>query len=77
MPEETKFDKELVRLLDRRPFVPFSIILNTGDRYEVVGPHQLAIGARDAAAVIHPKSGLSFFRKSSVVGVDAPKSVAE
>jgi hypothetical protein len=46
MSETTNIVADIKKLLDRKPFIPFSIILNTGERYEVVGPHRLAIGAQ-------------------------------
>ncbi|MFO0875388.1 MAG: hypothetical protein U0575_15665 [Phycisphaerales bacterium] len=34
----------LREMLDREPFVPFRIVLTSGDRYDVTNPHMLAIG---------------------------------
>ncbi len=76
MAEYLKFDEELVRLLDRRPFVPFTIVLSTGFKHDVIDPHYVAMG-RDMVVVMHPRSGLSFFRLSHIVSVDAPESVVD
>lgn len=35
---------EILELLDRDPFVPFAIVLTSGDRYEVTNPHLVAMG---------------------------------
>lgn len=69
MSEAINFNDEIDRLLDRDPFVPFTIILSSGDRYEVTGPRQVAMG-ENVIVVCPPKSTMSFFRKNQVVGVD-------
>jgi hypothetical protein len=42
--EEITLIDELDRLLDRQPFRPFSIIMESGKHYEVTGRRQVAIG---------------------------------
>ena len=43
------FDYEIVRLLDREPFVPFVVVMTSGDRYEVSDPHSVALDDRPDA----------------------------
>ena len=75
MSEEINFENEILRLLDRDPFVPFIIRLTSGDHYEVVNPRRVAWGA-NTVVVMHPTTGLSFFRKNQIVAVDAPETAA-
>jgi hypothetical protein len=72
MPEEINFENELIRLLDREPFVPFFISLTSGERYEVGNPRSVAIGG-SVVAILGEKTGLVFFRKNKIVAVDAPE----
>jgi hypothetical protein len=69
MSEAINFNNEIDKLLDNDPFVPFTIILSSGDRYEITGPRQAALG-ENVIVVVPPKIGISFFRKNQVVGVD-------
>ncbi len=36
--------EKLREMLKRKPFVPFVIVLTSGDRYEVPAPHMVALG---------------------------------
>jgi hypothetical protein len=42
---------EILRLRDRDPFTPFTIVMSSGDRYRIDDPIELAMG-RDALVVI-------------------------
>jgi hypothetical protein len=75
MPEEMGLEEEIVKLLEREPFHPFSISLTSGEKHVVDDPHSVALGG-NLIAIIKLKSGLVFFRKSQVVGVDAPEPAA-
>jgi hypothetical protein len=69
MAENLRFDDELNDLLDRDPFVPFSIVVASGDRYKVTGPRQVAMG-ENVIVICPPKSTVVFFRKNQIVGVE-------
>jgi hypothetical protein len=69
MAEEIRFENELNGLLDREPFVPFTIVLASGDRYKVTGSRQVAIG-ENVIVIVPPKSTHVFFRKNQIVGVE-------
>ncbi len=73
MAETINFNDEIERILDREPFFPFTIIVSSGDRYEVTDPHQLAMGD---SVIVLVRSTLAFFRKNQVVGVEATGPVA-
>ena len=76
MSESIHFEDELMRLLDGTPFQPFTIILTRGDRYEITERHDVAIKKDSGTVVVlHPKTGMSFFRKNQIVAVDAPLPV--
>ena len=69
MAEDLRFDSELNDLLDRDPFVPFTIVVASGDRYKVTGPRQVAMG-ENVIVIVPPKSTHVFFRKNQIVGVE-------
>ena len=73
MGEQINSDEEIDGLLAREPFVPFSIVLTSGDRYGVTSPRQVAIGG-NTVVVMRPRRGISFFRKSQMVAVDVPET---
>ncbi len=75
MSEEINFEGEILKLMEREPFVLFTIRLTSGDHYEVTDPHRVALGG-STVVVVHPRSGISFFRKNQIVAVDAPEAVA-
>jgi hypothetical protein len=69
MAEEISFIGEIHKLLDRDPFQPFTIVLNSGDRHEVTDPHQLALG--ETVAILIPKKSTSVhMRSNQIVGVE-------
>jgi hypothetical protein len=57
MTEEVGLRSELIKLLDGKPFVPFQIVMSSGDRYRVADPHSVAVG-RDVIMVL-PRTGAS------------------
>ncbi len=75
MSEELSFDDEIVKLLDADPFVPFVIIVSSGDRYEITDHHRVAVGG-SVICVIQPREGLCVLRKFDVVAVEQRQSAA-
>jgi hypothetical protein len=65
MAEQISFIDEMHRLLDREPFQPFTIVLNSGNRYEVSDPHQLALG--ESVAILIPKKSTSIYMRSNQI----------
>ncbi|MBN1345673.1 MAG: hypothetical protein JXQ73_23475 [Phycisphaerae bacterium] len=64
------------KLLDRRPFEPFRIVVTSGDRYEVPDPHLIAI-LESQVFYAHPKSDrFSFIRVNQIVSADLLQSAA-
>ena len=59
------FQETLEALMSRQPFKPFIVELNTGQRYEIDGPHATAF--KDGAAVfLAPGGAPVFFDHESV-----------
>jgi hypothetical protein len=66
--EEINFEDELRRCLRADPFVPFDIVVTSGDRYEITNDEQVALGGNTVVVVL-PKTGIRFFRKNQIVAV--------
>jgi hypothetical protein len=47
--------EQLQELLDRDPYVPFTIIMTSGHEYDVVNPHLVALGQSQITVYV-PKS---------------------
>lgn len=63
-------------LLERDPFQPFHIVLTSGDRFEVVDPHLLAIG-ESLLFYYYPRSDrFAFIRLNQVAAVDTLSTAA-
>jgi hypothetical protein len=54
-----QFDETLGVLMSRQPFKPFTVVLNTGQRYEIHGPYSTAY--KDGAAVHLAPAGVPVF----------------
>jgi hypothetical protein len=67
--EEITLIQELERLLDRRPFRSFSIIMESGKRYEVTGRHQVAIG-QNVVVLLGPNSPSVHLRRNSISSLE-------
>jgi hypothetical protein len=69
MAERINLRDELDKLVDSDPFVPFEIIMTSGDRYKIGNPRLLAFG-HDIILVIPPRRGghsvLRFNQVSSI-----------
>ena len=64
------FETELRRLARRDPFIPYTIILTSGDRFEVTEDWQFAASSEGSAAVyVDRTKGICYFRKNQIVGV--------
>ena len=44
MPERITLRSELGRLIDATPFVPFEIVMTSGDRYRIEDPIEVLVG---------------------------------
>lgn len=75
MAEDLRFENELNDLLDREPFVPFKIVVASGDKYPVTSPRQMAIG-ESVVVILPPNSTMVFFRKAQIIGVEVEAHAA-
>ena len=66
--ESIDFEEEIRRYWRAEPFVPFDIVVTSGDRYEIKDPGQVAWGG-NTVVVVMPKTGIRFFRKNQIVAV--------
>lgn len=76
MAEEITLINELHYLLDRRPFHPFTIVMESGERYGVTGMHQVAIG-KSVVILLGPDSPSIHLRSNSISSLEDPHPAAE
>ena len=69
MAEEIDIVGEIEKALDRQPFQPFAIVATSGDRYEVTGRHQVAVG-RSVIMLLAPDQTSVYLRSSQLVAVE-------
>lgn len=74
MSEEISIITELHRVLDLRPFQPFFIVMNSGERYEVTGSHQVAVG-RNVIVVLRPGQNSLYLRINQISSLETPEAV--
>jgi hypothetical protein len=74
MSEEIGLRGELIKLLDSDPFVPFQIVMSSGDRYEVSDPHSVAV-ARDVVIVVPPRGVSSKLRWNHINALDVKDDI--
>jgi hypothetical protein len=61
---------EIKELLDRDPFVPFRIVLTSGQAYEIRDPHLAALG-KSVIHVMHPRSDrYDILRQNQVAAIE-------
>jgi hypothetical protein len=71
MSEQVRFGDELQKLIKGDPFIPFSLIFSSGDRYTVSDPG-MAFSNDEVVIIFQPKTGSSYFRKNQIVGFETP-----
>jgi hypothetical protein len=74
MAEDISIIGELHDLLDRRPFLPFTIVMSSGQRYEVTGLHQVAIG-QTVVVLLRPGENSIHLRSNQISSLEAPEPV--
>lgn len=67
-PERIEFEDELRRYARAEPFIPFEVVVSSGERYLISESLQFAM-TDDTVVTVLPKSGIRFFRKDQVVAV--------
>lgn len=71
-----ELEARIKQLLLARPFVPFEVVLTTGQRYVMPRPFSLAIGERSMAPSFRPKGSPSTFPKNQIAEVNVLKQSA-
>ena len=75
MADDSITEAELLALMGRKPFVPFTIALRTGERFAVVSRERLACcGGR--VAMFPPNSCSEWFRISQIAALEVPEMFA-
>ena len=67
--EDISITEEIEKALDRRPFQPFVIVATSGDRYEVTGRHQVAVG-KQVVIILPPDQTSIYLRTNQLVAVE-------
>ena len=67
--EDISLTDEIEKALDRRPFQPFTIVVASGDRCEVTGKLQVAVG-KQVVIILPPDSTSIYLRSNQLVAVE-------
>ena len=73
MEQSDLFTQEIIRLYQRKPFVPFEIVLKTGQRLPVVDPSRMAMNEK-TVVVIPPNSTHEWFHKEQIASVEVQEA---
>ena len=68
MAEAINIVSEIKKALDRQPFQPFTLVATSGDRFEITGRHQVAVGPA-VVIILPPDSTSIYLRTSQLVAV--------
>jgi hypothetical protein len=76
MSQELNFEDELSRLRNAKPFVPFTVMMASGDRYEVDNPDLIAFG-NDVVFIARSreKGGSAYCRIYNVSSIEVGEPV--
>jgi hypothetical protein len=74
--EAMDFEDELRRLWKADPFIPFEIVVTSGDRYQIGESLHLVI-SRNMITVMSPGGGTRFFRKNQLVAVHVKDAIEQ
>jgi len=72
MAEDISIIGELHSLLDRKPFQRFVIVMSSGERYEVTGHHQVAVG-QSVVVLLRPGENSIHLRANQITSLEAPE----
>jgi hypothetical protein len=72
MVEEPSVISDLHRMLDRKPFVSFFIVMSSGARFEVTGQHQVAVG-QHVVILLRPRENSIHLRANQISSLEAPE----
>jgi hypothetical protein len=69
MAEELNIRDEIKRARKREPFIPFKLVMTSGDRYEVKDPDSIAIG-ESIIVILPPRSVSVHLRMNQVITLE-------
>lgn len=75
MSEEISIIEEIKRYAQANPFVPFSIVMTSGDRYEMTGAVQVAVG-KSIVIVVPEGERHSVLRQNQISAIDVHEPAA-
>ena len=75
MAEAMNFEDELDRAVNADPFIPFTIVTASGDRYDVPTSNWIAFGG-DVVVVLRPKIGSARIRSYNIVAIELHDAAA-
>jgi hypothetical protein len=75
MADDSVTQAELLRLMQRVPFIPFTIALNNGQRFAVVAKERLAY-CDGRVVMFPPNSPSEYFRLNQINGLEVPEQFA-
>lgn len=61
---------EIERLLDERPFKPFTVVTTSGDRYPITRKHAVAIGGSIVMLITPAAKTSIYLRTNQIVGLE-------
>jgi hypothetical protein len=67
--------ESLKELVDKEPFQPFRIVTASGDKYEIVDPHLVAIG-KDQIFIYTAGDHFVFVRNRQITAVESIRTAA-
>jgi hypothetical protein len=67
--ENISITEEIEKALDRRPFQPFVIVMSSGERHEVTGRHQAAVG-QAVIVIVPPDQSSIYLRTNQIVSLE-------
>ncbi len=61
---------EVQKLAHAEPFVPFTLVITSGDKYEVKDPGLFFVGD-NIVYIVQRATGLAIFRRNRIAGLEA------
>ena len=68
MNDAISLKSKIVRLINRQPFAPFMIVLNSGERHQVLDPMRIAMGG-ERIVILPPRATSVFFQTAQIAEI--------
>lgn len=73
MSEDISVKTEILKLRERAPFVPFEIVMSSGDRYRVAEANELVVGTEAIVVLSVQRARHCTLRFNQVSSVEVPE----